>query len=179
MNNIPNWSRTNLITNVNPRLKKLFLSVTWPQFISISLFMVCVCPSNNLFAQDGVQRPNEMEFDARVIQGQRAEGAVYLFQRATRSLPPLLKYKRDYLSAIVSPVFSQDTELGQKLNTRVKKGHLKIGKQTKVDTNASAKKTDKTTSSRVKRAAKQSRKSRRKSWRKSKYRSKVKRRGQK
>ena len=179
MDNILNWSRTNRITNVNPKWKKLSMSLAWPQLMSIGLFIMCVCPSKDLFAQDGVQRPNEMEFDARVIQGQRAEGAVYLFQRATRSLPLLLKYKRDYLSAIVSPVFSQDTELGQKLNTRVNKGHLKIGKQTKVNADAAARKTDKTASNRLKKTAKQSRKSRRKSWRKSKYRSKTKRRGQK
>ena len=179
MNNIPNWSRTNRITNVNPRWKKLSLCLTWPQLISMSLFIVCVYPSKDLFAQDGVQRPNEMEFDARVIQGQRAEGAVYLFQRATRSLPPLLKYKRDYLSAIVSPIFSKNTELGQKLNARVNKGHLKIGTQTKTDANTPATKIDKANSSRFKKDAKSNRKSRRKSWRKSKYRSKAKRRGRK
>lgn len=60
-----------------------------------------------------VQRSNEMEFDARVIRGQRAEGAVYLFQRSPRPLPPLLKYRRNYLKAIVTPVFSPDTRLGR------------------------------------------------------------------
>ena len=63
----------------------------------------------------GVKRSEEMEFDARTIQGQRAEGAVYLFQRTARPLPPLLKFERDYLGTIVYPYFGRKTALGKKL----------------------------------------------------------------
>merc|ERR1712110_296405 len=60
-----------------------------------------------------IKKSSEMEFDARVIQGQRAEGTIYLFQRASRPLPPLLNFKRNYIGAIVSPVFGRDTALGK------------------------------------------------------------------
>jgi hypothetical protein len=55
----------------------------------------------------GLQRPQEVEFDARVIQGQRAEGAVYLFQRAARDLPALLRFKKNNLAPIVEPIFGR------------------------------------------------------------------------
>ena len=80
-------------TNVNPRWKKLLLSLAWPpQLMSVSLFIMCVCPKRSICPR-WCERPNEMEFDARVIQGQRAEGAVYPFKRATRSLPPFSNIK--------------------------------------------------------------------------------------
>ena len=54
-----------------------------------------------------LQRSNRLEFDARLILGQLAKtGAIYLFDRAPRQLPPLLKLKRSYLRDIV------DSELG-------------------------------------------------------------------
>lgn len=54
-----------------------------------------------------LQRSNRLEFDARLIQGQLAKsGAIFLFERAPRPLPPLLKLKRSYLRDIV------DAELG-------------------------------------------------------------------
>lgn len=68
---------------------------------------------NVLYAQEkqgnnkAVQRPQEVEFDARVIQGQRAEGAVYLFQRAPRDLPSLLRFKKDNLSPMIEPIFGK------------------------------------------------------------------------
>lgn len=65
------------------------------------------------------RRPAELEFDARVIQGQRAEGAVYLFQRAQRPLPPLLVFERDYLGAIVTPLFGPQTAVGKEHAERV------------------------------------------------------------
>jgi len=68
-----------------------------------------------------------MEFDARVIQGQRAEGAVYLFQRASRPLPPLLVYRKNYLNSIVTPVFSHDTPLGQAALRAAKSSGIKVG----------------------------------------------------
>jgi hypothetical protein len=61
------------------------------------------------------QRAAEMEFDARVIQGQRAEGAVYLFQRAQRPLPPLLSFQRDYIGAITRPVLGVNTPASKAL----------------------------------------------------------------
>ena len=87
-------------------------------------------------AEPAVQRSDEMEFDARVIQGQRAEGAVYLFQRASRPLPPLLVYRKNYLSSIVTPVFSRETPLGQAAVRGTKSSGIKVG-------NPSAKELDK------------------------------------
>jgi hypothetical protein len=78
-------------------------------------------------AEPAVQRSDEMEFDARVIQGQRAEGAVYLFQRASRPLPPLLVYRKNYLSSIVTPVFSRETPLGQAAVRGTKSSGIKVG----------------------------------------------------
>ena len=77
-------------------------------------FLVCFLSSSALYAKPtGVKRSEEMEFDARAVQGQRAEGAVYLFQRKTRALPPLLKFERDYLGAIVHPHFGKKTLLDE------------------------------------------------------------------
>lgn len=98
-------------------------------FTSLGLTAFCAILtliSSVAFAQKGVQRPEEMEFDTRVIQGQRAEGAVYLFQRAVRPLPPLLNYKRDYLSSVIVPVFGRDTEIGQKALARLSQSELEI-----------------------------------------------------
>lgn len=56
-----------------------------------------------------LRRSNRMEFDARLVKGQTAQsGAVYLFQRAPRRLPPLLKLKQSYLHLIVDPVLGPD-----------------------------------------------------------------------
>ena len=41
-----------------------------------------------------LRRSSRMEFDGRLVKGERAAGAVYLFQRAPRRLPPLLRLKR-------------------------------------------------------------------------------------
>ena len=78
-------------------------------------------------AQPAVQRSDEMEFDARVIQGQRAEGAVYLFQRASRPLPPLLVYRKNYLSSIVTPIFSRETPLGRAALKGETSSGIKVG----------------------------------------------------
>ena len=94
----------------------------------LSILVICLS-STDVCAQDTVQRSNEMEFDARVVKGQRAEGAVYLFQRAARPLPPLLHYKRNYIGAIVSPIFGRDTELGQQVEARIKDSQFKMGSQ--------------------------------------------------
>ncbi|RMG16427.1 MAG: hypothetical protein D6729_10870 [Deltaproteobacteria bacterium] len=49
-----------------------------------------------------------MEFDARLVQGQTAQsGAVYLFNRAPRRLPPLVELRQSYLDRIVVPVLGK------------------------------------------------------------------------
>ena len=138
----------------------------------VFVFIIAICNIALIFqafAEPEVQRPDEMEFDARVIKGQRAEGAVYLFQRAARPLPPLLSYKRDYLGAIVSPVFGSETSLGQKSAARTKE-KLKIGEGTKRKVNQEA--ANKSQGDRKKggknikkwRRSKKARKTKRKSW---------------
>ena len=62
-------------------------------------------------AATGLRRSNRMEFDARLIKGQTAtSGAVYLFQRAPRHLPPLLSMRQSYLKQIVEPVLGKENE---------------------------------------------------------------------
>lgn len=62
-----------------------------------------------------LRRSNRMEFDARLVQGQTAQsGAVYLFQRAPRRLPPLLQLHQSYLDRIVDPVLGPDHETKKK-----------------------------------------------------------------
>ncbi len=60
--------------------------------------------SNESAAGPTLQRSNRMEFDGRLVKGERASGAVYLFSKARRPLPPLLKFQRDRLEDIVWPV---------------------------------------------------------------------------
>jgi len=56
-----------------------------------------------------LQRSNRMELDARVVRGETARsGAVYLFQRAPRRLPPLVGLSQSYLDDIVVPVLGPD-----------------------------------------------------------------------
>jgi hypothetical protein len=57
-----------------------------------------------------LRRSNRMEFDGRLIKGERASGAVYLFQRVPRRLPPLLKLERDELDRIVWPVLRRNAD---------------------------------------------------------------------
>ena len=84
------------------------------RLLSLSLSTSLVSASL-VSAAPPTKRAAEMEFDARVIQGQRAEGAVYLFQRAQRPLPPLLSFKRDYLGAITRPVLGVNTPASEAL----------------------------------------------------------------
>lgn len=134
--------------------------------IILSVLIICLL-STNLFAQDTVQRSNEMEFDARVVKGQRAEGAVYLFQRAARPLPPLLHYKRNYIGAIVSPIFGRDTALGQTVEARIKDSRIKMGRQQKIPVSRTAKPNKE--SFKIKRKVRSKKRTSRKKWRKSKY----------
>ncbi len=150
-------------------MKYIFLGVV----TSLALSFTITSPRS--FAEPGVQRSSEMEFDARVIQGQRAEGAVYLFQRAARPLPPLLSYKRDYLGAIVSPVFDRQTSLGKMLQRGDQK-RLRIGEKSSPTPKVSQSpqtqtKVKKTKLKKSKRKGKRSsKKSQRKKWRRSKKR---------
>ena len=91
---------------ISSALFVLSLTIT-PQLTNTSVTNIIV--TNISVAAPPAQRSAEMEFDARVIQGQRAEGAVYLFQRAQRPLPPLLSFRRDYLGAILRPVLGDET----------------------------------------------------------------------
>jgi len=61
-------------------------------------------------AEPILQRSNRMELDARLVRGETARsGAVYLFQRAPRRLPPLVKLEQSYLDEIVVPVLGAGT----------------------------------------------------------------------
>lgn len=60
-----------------------------------------------------LRRSSRMEFDGRLVKGERAAGAVYLFQRAPRRLPPLLRLKRDQLDRIVLPVLKRPADPAQ------------------------------------------------------------------
>jgi len=57
-----------------------------------------------------LRRSSRMEFDGRLVKGERASGAVYLFQRVPRRLPPLLRLKRDQLDRIVLPVLKRGAD---------------------------------------------------------------------
>jgi len=57
-----------------------------------------------------LRRSTRMEFDARLVKGERASGAVYLFHRVSRRLPPLLKLHRDELDRIVMPVLRRPAD---------------------------------------------------------------------
>lgn len=56
-----------------------------------------------------LQRGNRMEFDARLIRGERASGAVFLFQRATRPLPSMVKRRTSYLDDTVATTLGEDS----------------------------------------------------------------------
>ena len=52
-----------------------------------------------------LQRGNRMEFDGRLIRGETAgAGAVFLFERAPRPLPSMVKRRRSYLGDTVDGV---------------------------------------------------------------------------
>lgn len=55
-----------------------------------------------------LKRSNRMELDARLVRGEAARsGAVYLFQRAPRRLPPLVDLHQSWLDEIVVPVLGR------------------------------------------------------------------------
>ena len=55
------------------------------------------------------QRGQRMEFDARLIRGERASGAVFLFQRATRPLPSMVKRRTSYLDETVAKSLGENS----------------------------------------------------------------------
>ncbi len=61
-------------------------------------------------APPSLRRSNRMDFDGRLIKGEKAKGSVYLFQRAQRRLPPLLKLERDGIDRIVYPVLRRNAD---------------------------------------------------------------------
>lgn len=57
------------------------------------------------------QYSHRMEFDARLVYGETAgSGAVILFERGQRQLPPLTEQRKRFLSATVEPVFGKKYE---------------------------------------------------------------------
>ena len=61
-------------------------------------------------AAPALRRSNRMDFDGRLIKGEKAKGSVYLFQRAQRRLPPLLTLERDGINRIVYPVLRRNAD---------------------------------------------------------------------
>jgi len=58
--------------------------------------------------QGMAQRSNRMEFDARLVYGETAgSGAVILFERGQRNLPPLTKQRTEFLAATTEPIFGK------------------------------------------------------------------------
>ena len=52
-----------------------------------------------------VKRESKIEFDERVVQGQRAQGAVYLFQRAESPFSSLVKSPDSFRSRTIDSVY--------------------------------------------------------------------------
>lgn len=55
-----------------------------------------------------LQRSDRMEFDARLIRGERASGAVFLFQRTPRKLPSMVERRRTYLEGSIRTTLGDD-----------------------------------------------------------------------
>jgi len=81
-------------------------------------------------ASSTLQRGNRMEFDARLIRGETAgSGAVFLFQRAPRALPSMVKTRSSYLSETVQDVLGdKGTEQFEKTKVEVMKEIEKDGR---------------------------------------------------
>lgn len=54
-----------------------------------------------------IKRESKIEFDERVVQGQRAQGAVYLFQRAESKFGSLVKTPGSFRERTVRQVFGE------------------------------------------------------------------------
>jgi len=55
-----------------------------------------------------LQRSDSMEFDARLIRGERSSGAVFLFKRTPRKLPSMVERRRTYLEGSVRRTLGND-----------------------------------------------------------------------
>lgn len=55
-----------------------------------------------------LQRSDQMQFDARLVRGERASGAVFLFERTARRLPSLVDKRETYLRDSVQSVLGDD-----------------------------------------------------------------------
>lgn len=56
-------------------------------------------------APAALQRPARLEFDDRLVRGQSADvGAIYLFERKPRPLPPLVPVRRSFRDHSVAPL---------------------------------------------------------------------------
>jgi hypothetical protein len=67
---------------------------------------------NDALKQGTAQRSNRMEFDARLVYGETAgSGAVILFERGQRQLPPLTKQRTKFLAATTEPVLRKNARL--------------------------------------------------------------------
>jgi hypothetical protein len=53
------------------------------------------------------ERSDRMEFDARLIRGERTSGAVFLFQRTPRELPSMVDRRKSYLQDSVRSVLGE------------------------------------------------------------------------
>lgn len=116
--NISDQSSQNVNLHSGPFWLKIRVCTSSMTYVLSSMLLILLLLSQVCMAkptQRSIQRSQEMELDARVVKGQKAEGAVYLFQRVQRPLPPLLSFKRNELKAIVLPIFNQKTVLGQKV----------------------------------------------------------------
>ncbi|MCB9548898.1 MAG: hypothetical protein H6706_24095 [Myxococcales bacterium] len=67
-------------------------------------------PATTAETAPSLRRSNRLEFDARLVQGEKASGAVYLFQRAPRALPGLVHLQARYLDRIVEPVLGRPAD---------------------------------------------------------------------
>jgi hypothetical protein len=57
--------------------------------------------------KEAIKRESKIEFDERVVQGQRAQGAVYLFQRAESKFGSLVRTPNSFRDRTVKSVFGE------------------------------------------------------------------------
>lgn len=91
-------------------------------------------PVDNPGGDGALRRSNVMEFDARLVQGETPKaGAVYIFQRAPRRLPQLVRLRQSYLDQIVEPVLGAEKEKRAKAKKAIKKDREPAGTEATKD----------------------------------------------
>ncbi len=65
-------------------------------------------------AGPSLRRSTRIEFDARLVRGEKASGAVYLFHRSPRRFPSLVDLRRGYLERITRPVLRRGPDAAAK-----------------------------------------------------------------